>query len=231
MFVKTGIEDCGQLNRKGGLIMKTIARILVASLLCIATANAGNLIVNGDFDQNAPASGCAAGTTTVYGWKILAGNVDIDSAAPGCSGVSPVIGGHFIDLTGSHAEDGENDVGVLYQEIPTKVGTVYQLTFYFGGNAGWQNLPYPNDGPLKAMQLYVNSVLIQTYTVNTSGTVPIGSNPQWVLGTYTFTATSTTTVISFHSLNGTGSVADPNGMPAAASDFGPLLSGVSLVAL
>jgi hypothetical protein len=220
--------------------MNTFMRVLVVSLLCISSARAGNLIVNGNFDTGLAAGTCVYGTTTVSGWKILAGNVDIGAA--GCYGldygadpygpnaITPVIGGHFASLTGSN---GGNNVAVLYQDVPTKVGTVYQLTFYFGGNFEWIYNDctadcLPNDGPLKAMQLYVNSVLIQTYTMNTADGV---AAPQWVLGTYTFVATSTTTVISFHSLNGTGSVADPNGMPAQPSDFGPLLVGVSLFAL
>ena len=212
--------------------MKTIISALAANMICVALANAGNLIVNGNFDQNAPASGCAAGATSVYGWKLLSGNVDLDSAARGCSGISPITGTHFLDLSGSFAGGTENNTAVLYQDVPTKVGTVYQLTFYVGGNPQWQYSPtsgYPNDGPLKAVQLFVNAAPIQTYTINTQGA--LNTQAQWTLATYTFVATSTTTVISFHSLNGIGSNANPNGMPAQPSDFGPLLTGVSLVSL
>ena len=203
-------------------------RVLVASLLCISSARAGNLIVNGNFTNG-----------SLTGWKILSGAVQV---IPPAGDFTPPVGSYTqvngnvtngsytVDLTNSSA-------GVLYQEVATKVGTTYLLSFYFGGNPDWfwesddcTAECIPNDGAMKSMQLYIDSVLQQTYTCNSS-VLAWYSSPQWVLVTYVFTATSTTTVLSFHSLNGLGSVADPNGMPAQESFFGPLLSGVSLVAL
>jgi Protein of unknown function (DUF642) len=216
--------------------MKTFIGIVLAGVFCISSvgAGAGNLIVNGNFDNDIAAGTCiptatyGAGTATVSGWKILDG-LEVQILAGACSGVYPVIGGHFVDLTSGSA-------AVLYQSVATKVGTVYQLSFYFGGNPVWCVTPpgvsgIPNDGPLKAMQLYVNSVFIQTYTVN-SAVACADLGPQWVLGTYVFVATSTSTTISFHSLNG-AVTGDPNGEtgPEASSNWGPLLSGVSMVAL
>jgi hypothetical protein len=217
----------------GETTMKFRARLLAALVMASTQCfGAGNLIVNGNFDNGLTAGTCVYDPTP-SGWKTLSEGVEggVQILSWGCNGMSPPVGGHFVDLTGG---DSLNSASVLYQDVSTKVGSVYQLTFYFGGNPLWYYAygvsGIANDGPLKAMQLYVNSVLIQTYTVN-SAVAAADMGPQWVQGTYTFVATSTTTVISFHSLNGNNSVSDPNGMPAQQSVYGPLLSGVSLIAL
>ena len=59
-----------------------------------------NLLINGNFDLDAPTSGCLPGTTTVPGWQVTTGNVDIDSDTTGCSGIASAVGMYFIDLTG-----------------------------------------------------------------------------------------------------------------------------------
>lgn len=176
-----------------------------------------NLVVNGNFSE--PGTGCAAGTTTLPGWTISAGNIDIESAS--CSGLNSAHGGtYFLDLTGSHAENGVNDVATLSQTIVTVVGQAYKLTFSFGANPQGQTMPYPNDSELKAMTVYVNGSLSGVYRTHTAGVAP--TDPQWKQREICFVATSTSTTITFDSLN--GSVTNP-------SDFGPLLDDVSLVAV
>jgi hypothetical protein len=189
-------------------------------------ANA-NLLVNGNFAAGAPASGCAAGISDpapgvsspdLPGW-LITNNVDIDSAVqpfPACSGISPPKGTYFIDLTGSFAP--ADDRGTVYQTVATHPGATYDLSFYFGGNPQWQLLGYPNDGAIKSMDVLVNSDVIGTYSVNTAG-VPI-TDGSFRLENIDFTATSSTTTLSFESLNGVG-VTSP-------SDFGPLLAAVNL---
>jgi len=78
---------------------------------------------------------------------------------------------------------------------------------------------YPNDGAIKSMDVLLNGDVIGTYSVNTAG-VPI-TDGQFTLENIDFTATGSTTMLSFESLNGVG-VTSP-------SDFGPLLADVSLV--
>ena len=68
------------------------------------------------------------------------------------------------------------------------------------------------------MDVLLNSDVIGTYSVNTAG-VPI-TDGSFSLENIDFTATSSTTTLSFESLNGVG-VTSP-------SDFGPLLAGVNL---
>ncbi len=111
-------------------------------VFCVAAMVAGpsafaNLLVNGDFTQGAPQSGCAPGVTSFPGWTVTSGNVDLDSAAAGCSGIAPVVGSYFVDLTGSFAPY-ENDVGTIMQTFTTIPRTEYSVSFYFGGNPQWQ---------------------------------------------------------------------------------------------
>jgi hypothetical protein len=195
----------------------TVALIVVAAS---HSARASNLVANGNFSVDAPSSGCVAGTTTLADWTVE-GNIDIGSVAPGCAPALAAAPGatYFVDLTGSYAEEGQNDVGTISQTISTVAGQKYNLSFYFGGNPQWQSSPYtyPNDGPLKSMNVLLNGSVFGNFSVNTAG-VSI-TNGQWALETLSFTATSNSTQIGFQSLDGIS----PN-----LSDYGPLLDDVQL---
>jgi len=205
-----------------------MARIIAAAgvfalALATSTADATNLLKNGSFQEDPPSSGCAAGVTSLPGWTVT-NNVDIDSAVqplPACSGISPPAGTYFLDLTGSFAEDGMDDRGTVSQTIATHPGATYDLSFYFRGNPQWQYYlgVYPNDGAIKSMDVLLNGDVIGTYSVNTAG-VPI-TDGQFELENIDFIATSSSTMLSFESLDGYGIT--------APSDFGPLLADVSLV--
>lgn len=197
--------------------MKKFPSVLCATALLATPCAFANLLVNGDFSQGAPASGCAAGVTSFPGWTVTSGNVDLDSAAPGCSGIAPVVGKYFVDLTGSFAEYGRNDVGTIMQAFATTPGTEYSLSFNFGGNPQWQYISgYPNDGPIKAMNVLINGSVAGNYSVDTTGAG--FSDAQWTPETLDFVATGSSTDLSFQSLNGINS----------RSDFGPLLDGVDV---
>jgi choice-of-anchor C domain-containing protein len=172
-----------------------------------------NLIVNGKFTPATP--GCAAGTTSIPGWTVTAGNVDIEDVT--CSGIKAADGIYFLDLTGSFAEDGVNDVGTISQTITTVVGQEYRLSFDFGGNPQWQIFSFPNDSSLKAMAVFLNGAISAVYSVQTEGVA--STDPQWRRHEIRFKATSTSTEITFQSLN--GSLSKP-------SDFGPLLDNVDV---
>ncbi len=178
---------------------------------------ATNLILNGNF--HLPGTGCAAAATILTDWSVVSGNVDIEDAT--CTGgMPPKSGTYYLDLTGSSAS-GASDVGVIAQTITTVVGQPYSLTFDFGGNPQWQEFTgYPNDSEYKAMAVFINGAIAGVYGVHTAG-VSV-TNPQWTAKKILFTATSTTTTVTFQSLN--GSTSNP-------SDFGPLLDAVSLVAV
>ena len=139
---------------------KTVPSLLCAATLLAAPCAFANLLMNGNFTQDAPASGCAAGVTSFPGWTVSSGNVDLDSAASGCSGIAPIVGNYFVDLTGSFAPY-ENDVGTVSQTFSTSPGTEYSIGFYFGGNPQWQYITgYPNDGPVKTMDVLINGSVV-----------------------------------------------------------------------
>lgn len=179
-----------------------------------------NLISNGDFSQSPPSGGCVAGTTSVPGWIVTTGNVDIISGYtinPICqSPVGPAGTTYYLDLTGSFAEYGANDVGMIAQSFSTATGSRYSVSFYFGGNAGWEVTSYPNDGPIKSMNALINGNLVDTYSVNTMGVS--WTDAQWVAEQFTFTATSALSTLSFASGNGISS----------PSDYGPYLADVQV---
>jgi hypothetical protein len=193
------------------------AALLVPSA---ALAYAGtNLIVNGNFAQGFTT--CTPGVTSLPGWTVVSGNIDIGDDA-NCNGGANQPNGaagetFYVDMTGSYAEDGVNDVGAIAQTIATVVGQQYKLSFYVGGNAGWQEYIgiYPNDSSLKALAVYVNDAISGVYSVQTAG-VSV-TDAQWHYKEINFTATSRATTIKFRSLNGS---------PGNPSDFGPFLDGV-----
>jgi Protein of unknown function (DUF642) len=179
-------------------------------LLAGVPARGANLILNGALKPALP--GCQAATTNLPGWTVSAGNIDIVHAT--CSGIRPAYGTYFVDLTGS----GARDVATISQTITTEVGQQYRLTFDFGGNPQWQDFPYPNDSSYKAMAVFVNRAIAGIYGVETAGASV--TDAQWARHKNLFTATSTSTEITFESLN--GSVSNP-------SVFGPFLDWVVVV--
>jgi len=187
-----------------------------------ADANMPNLIVNGNFAANGKCLGDVGGTT-ISGWKVTAGNVDIGSG-PCWNGMAAPVPGpeseyfptltYYVDLTGSYY------AGSLSQTIATGPGDYYQLSFYFAGNPQWQYFPtLANDSPFKAMVVWINGKIAGAYSVTTLAW-PI-NQADWQFEGIFFEATSTETTITFQSLNG----APMDG----GSDFGPLLTGVVLV--
>jgi hypothetical protein len=132
----------------------TVYGPVIASLSLVAgTASLTNLLTDGDF--SGAGTSCEAGTTILSGWVVSIGNIDV--ANSGCGAIGPT-GGSFVDLTGSHG----TGAGTIYQNVATQAGVQYVLTFYFGGNGGWQsswgaNPSYQNDGPIKSMNVIIQA--------------------------------------------------------------------------
>lgn len=101
---------------------------IVLGLLLIgaSAANAAtpNLAKNGSFEVKAPASGCASAVTSIYGWNVVAGNIDIDSEL--CSTIPADQGNFWVDLTGTGSP------GTIERNLLTTVGKNYSLSFSFG---------------------------------------------------------------------------------------------------
>ena len=193
---------------------KTSLNILAALAACFGVCNAqANLLNNGSFEIGAPSNGCVAGTSALSGWSVVAGNIDIDSARPGCSGgfsIAAADGDFFIDLTGSAM----GGAGKISQVIATEIGQSYALGFWFGGNSAWQYYGgMPNDGPIKSMDVVIDGVRLGNFSVDTSGRA--NNDAAWVYKTLTFEAGLNSTELRFESQNSYGV-------------FGPYLDGVSL---
>jgi hypothetical protein len=175
----------------------------------VATAHA-NLLTNGSFEASPPTRGCAAGATSLPGWTVSAGNIDIDSAIAGCGGIAAADGSYWVDLTGSYGAG----AGRIYQDISTEAGAQYELSFYFRANDQFTSLSYGNDSATKAFEVWLDATRAETFS-RTVGVDPLAST--WTLQSLLFTATGATTRLGFWSLNG-----------ANGSVFGPMLDGVSV---
>jgi len=207
--------------------MKSLVPIAVCATLCspglaaipvVLTAPAVmNLVTNGNFSQGAPASGCAAGLTSVSGWTLSSGNVDwVQGNHPGCGlWAVPDSAPWFLDLTGSYAEYGVNNVATLSQNLPTQAGQNYQLGFCFGANPAGQYLQsYPDDGSVKSLEVLINNVVVGTFSINVSGVSEF--NAQWTPIRLLFTAPTNLTSLTFKSLS-------------KKSDFGPMITDVRVI--
>jgi len=193
--------------------MNTFVRaigISAAMYVASAATTHANLVTNGSFEASPPVRGCAAGATSLPGWAVSAGNIDIDSAIAGCGGIAAADGRYWVDLTGSFGAG----AGHIYQDLATEAGAQYQLSFYFRANDQFTSLSYGNDSATKAFEVWLDSALAGTFS-RTVGVDPLAST--WTLESLLFTAAGPTTRLAFWSLNG-----------ANGSVFGPMLDGVSV---
>lgn len=210
-----GGANSARSREKIKITARKAAGVMLALGVISGSAHA-NLVTNGSFESPVPWRGCAAGTKSLSGWTVSTGNIDIDSAKPGCDGsdlfpLFPADGIQYIDLTGSYG----GGAGTIYQDLATQAGSSYELSFYFGANGQWQNLAYPNDGPIKAFNVLVDNNIVGSFSKDTRNISP--NSPNWSLENLLFTATSASTRLAFVSLNG-----------ANGTVYGPLLDGVSV---
>lgn len=210
--------------------------LIVASTVCAAVAApafaAPNLVVNGGFEQSSYTSnsqfGADFGGQGVTGWTGLGGNhlqfyyfggtqTTVNAVnqfgdpqaffRPNFSTLSPQ-GGNFVAL------DGDSDyAGSISQQISgLTVGSRYRLTF------SWAASQLINRTGATTEQL-VGNFGDSTFA---TGVVPVASEgfEGWFNEAFTFTATSSSQVLSFLSIG------TPNGLPPIAA-----LDGVSLTAV
>lgn len=200
---------------------KRILSLAAAVFLMSGTAQAANLIIDGDF-VNAPTSGGYTTYTSVssFGpWNVTSGSVDLINTY--WQSPSAVPNGGSVDMDGLSP-------GTITQNFVAPAGN-YALTFDLSGN--------PDGQPsTKTLQVTVGSVT-QTYTY-TIGTNSHG-NMQYAPETLDFTSPGGGLTLTFASLDtnspygpvvGDVSVLSATPLPAALVLFGSGLFGLFLVA-
>jgi choice-of-anchor C domain-containing protein len=163
-------------------------------------ADPNNLIVNSNFaSPTSPTNGYnsyGAGSTAITGWTVEAGNVDDVSNGLWQYPAGDPSSVQSIDLNGTVA-------GQISQTFPTVAGETYFGSFELAGNVGG------------APAVKTGQVILNGYPTNFSfdTTGKTTSNMGWEQENFSFTATGSTSTISFVS-------AIPSG------DFGPVITDV-----
>ena len=161
------------------LLSLPVFALLVA---LVGLESQASLIVNGSFEDgtNAPVVGFRtlnAVNTDLTGWTVTSGSIDW-------------IGDYWQAADGDRSIDlgGNGDGTIASTSFATIVGQQYELSFAMAGN--------PDNGPIvKTLEVDVASLVDQTFTFDTTDTSR--SDMGWVTKTLVFTATSTTTTLSF----------------------------------
>lgn len=161
--------------------MRTLLGLLLAGLTLGASRGA---IQNGGFEQNViggPYVVFSAGADLGGGWIVENGTVEI------VRDYWPAAEGHqSIDLSGIFEQ-----IGTIYQDIPTVAGRTYKIKFAMAGN--------PEDpGTDKRMKVFWNDGEVADLTYNTRGRSL--TDMGWRYHNYTVTATGSTSRLKFQSL-------------------------------
>ncbi len=179
-----------------------LSAVAVAAIASASAAWAANVVIDGDFNNsNATFSDISSGGS-IGPWSVTSGSVDL-------------VGGYWQSPSGPNFPSGTNgsvdmngvSPGAISQGISGLTdGKTYTLTFWLSGNP---------DGPpaSKSLDVSIGSV------ANDNFTYAIGanshSNMMYTMESVTFVAGSSNT-LSFVSQN-------------AASDYGPVIGGVSIL--
>ena len=159
-------------------------RTALATLLALTVASAAHAgpFVNGGFEQNSYTGNgfetLSAGDTSITGWTVGGAGIDLINTY-----WVPAEGSFSLDLSGLNA-------GSISQTFDTTIGAGYSVTFDMAGNTDGGNV-------VKMMDV---SAAGDTglYSFDTTGKSDI--NMGWTLETFFFIATSSSTTLTFTSL-------------------------------
>jgi hypothetical protein len=178
------------------LNVKTISAAVIGaaaiglSVGSVQSAQAASIVTNGGFEQPQIPSGSYQQPSSIPGWTIEAGApvLEIQNNDAG----SPFEGNQFIELDST-------GVTKFYQDLITKVGQQYLLTFAFSPR------PRVSDNQL---DVEWNGSLVASFSASSIG-LP---NTSWITYSSLLTATNNVTRLSFGNLNevsdGVGSYLD-----------------------
>jgi choice-of-anchor C domain-containing protein len=155
---------------------------------------------NGSFEEGAftgaPFDTLTVGSTAITGWTVDSGSIDwIGSYWPASMGV------RSIDLNGT-------DPGAISQTLATTIGNTYDVTFDLSGNP--EGLP-----TTKTLTVGATGATTADYSFDTVAAGNSVTDMKWSPQTYSFVATSPSTVLSFASTT-------------IAGAYGPALDNVNV---
>lgn len=168
----------------------------------VINTGGSNLIVNGSFELGTSIpSGqsyrtLSGGSTAITGWTVS--GTSIDYIGPGWS-VSDGI--RAVDL------DGAFSIGGIQQSFSTVPGKTYLVSFDLSGNPG-------GSPPIKQVRVAVDTY-VQTYSFATQGQIP--STLIWLPISFSFTASTTNSILSFISLS------------ASSNSWGALIDNIQVI--
>lgn len=159
---------------------------VAAAALLPALGNAQ--LVNGGFELPVQQTFTTyfAGDNSIPGWTVLAGSVDVGSAANNGFIVGPAAeGAQYLDLNGVSA-------GSIAQTFATTAGTSYTLSFSYANN-------YVNQPSSSALVSLFDANGNLFAPVSISHNTSVGGILDWTLFSASFTATSNATTLRFDS--------------------------------
>jgi hypothetical protein len=211
-------------RRKFWVGSSILVAVLAISKPSPSFAAEANLLVNGDFEE--PALQCGLwisvpeGSGFITGWNVNVASTNNDTG--GCdqfpnyshsvdvlfcsSGPYYAHTGHqAIDMSGTYSTPGDS----IYQDVPTKPGRIYTLTFYTSSNVD----PIPN-----GLTVQWDDVPIDTISTPVQG--------QWTVHTYAVQATSELSRLRFvgNIGGGRGSFLDTVSLVGETDDEPPVVS-------
>ena len=178
-----------------------LGAVAAASILAAPAAFAGNVVLDGDFNNSDPVFTTFSSPSSFGPWTVTSGSVDLAGGywqSP--SGPNPPTG-----TNGSVDLDGVSPGAISQGILGLVSGKTYTLTFWLSGNP---------DGPpaTKSVDVSIGSAVDDNfmYTIGTN----THTDMMYTMESLTFTAGATNT-LSFASQD-------------SASDFGPVIGGVSI---
>ena len=174
------------------------ALIIFAALGTAQEATATNLLVNGGFETdvqvgpNFATFNIPAGSSTITGWNVVQGNVDLTTAVNYGPGINTLdlASVNDVDLIGD-TNALPHGFGGLSQSFATVAGQTYQLTFDYSHNNGtFSSNGYAADVTVADANAPANTVL------STEVSQAFNQNG-WVAFSQNFTANSDLTLLEF----------------------------------
>jgi hypothetical protein len=172
--------------------MKTLSAVTLAVLIALSSVSFGaNLITNGGFETPVVGSGgnmqFLSGSSGLTGWTIGGTDVYLLDTGFTFNGVTfnSHSGNQALDITGV----GNSGANTISQTIATVIGTSYTLSFWLGNAHG----TIPAYSLASSVSLSVTGLGNMAFT-NAAITL---NAVNWALQTLTFTASSSSTTLTF----------------------------------